>query len=279
MQPGGHSRTVGPRPARPRPALCVRAVALLQGRQQQDCGRQLRHVRHVCHNRRRPRVHVWPQQLRAAGAAGCGGAAADCAAPCPVHPAARLAALHPAVPLLAPCALLPLNCKLRVLLPLRRPGPRVCPHPRQGSGGQAGGAGAQRAAPHAGADASRCAAVRLGCGRIGRAAGEAVASRHAAPFARMSPASCLPVHPGCRSAGTLLSFGRPTYGRLGQKDADVAADAGGQGGQGRAGAAMVRMLAALSCMQPSTGGACRLFALAADCSCIPPPCLRPCSLP
>ena len=28
-------------------------------------------------------------------------------------------------------------------------------------------------------------------------------------------------------AGTLLSFGRPTYGRLGQKDADVAADAGG----------------------------------------------------
>jgi hypothetical protein len=26
-------------------------------------------------------------------------------------------------------------------------------------------------------------------------------------------------------AGTLLSFGRPTYGRLGQKDADVGADA------------------------------------------------------
>lgn len=46
-------------------------------------------------------------------------------------------------------------------------------------------------------------------------------------------------------AGTLLSFGRPTYGRLGQKDADVAADAGGE---------LLRSSPALPCTAGSTPG-------------------------
>ena len=40
------------------------------------------------------------------------------------------------------------------------------------------------------------------------------------------PCVCAPPPP-CAAAGELLSFGRPTYGRLGQQDAEVAADSGG----------------------------------------------------
>jgi len=42
----------------------------LQRRERQNCGRQLRNIRHVCHHRRRPRVRLWTEQLWPAGAAG-----------------------------------------------------------------------------------------------------------------------------------------------------------------------------------------------------------------
>ncbi len=50
------------------------------------------------------------------------------------------------------------------------------------------------------------------------------------PYVRRANSLHVNLTAAALAAGTLLSFGRPTYGRLGQKDADVAADAGRQAG-------------------------------------------------
>lgn len=74
------------------------------------------------------------------------------------------------------------------------------------------------------------------------------------------------LHVAC--AGTLLSFGRPTYGRLGQKDAEVGSDAGAAGRS--------RAWLVASCTGACLSPACCLLSAPAVCTpsssrvCIPP---------
>lgn len=77
---------------------CV-CPALAQGRERQNRGRQLRHLRHIRHHCRWPCVHIWPEQLRPTGSAGCAhgqGTVAPATARECVHMAQRLlASLQP----------------------------------------------------------------------------------------------------------------------------------------------------------------------------------------
>jgi hypothetical protein len=194
------------------------ASVLLQGHQQQDCGCQLRHLRHLCNHRGRPLPCFWVEQLWPAGAARCtlepgappvvtSALAAEYDGHCLGSVAAICVSLAAGqVPIYAPTLVKAFESKDIALVRSGQHHTLALTHAGTGHVWQGWTAGAWR---------------RFLVALIVDPSGKVRAERF------LFSILCEHSPPICDAAGKLLSFGRPTYGRLGQQDADVAADSGG----------------------------------------------------